>query len=81
MSVDAGSGAREELSADGVFSGGGIKGLAFAGALAIPTGEVSTLNFSLSAGEKEYLYDSRLKAAQAFFASSPTGENSYGKVP
>jgi hypothetical protein len=52
MSVDAGSGARAELSADGVFSGGGIKRLAFAGAL-----------------------------AAAFFASAPTGENSYGEVP
>ena len=47
----------------------------------IPTGAVSTLNFNLSDGEKEYLYDSGLKAARAFFATSPIGENSYGKVP
>jgi len=47
----------------------------------IPTGSVSTLNFNLSSNEKKYLYDSGLKAAQAFFAESPAGENSYGKVP
>ena len=34
MDGEAGAGAREQRSADGVFSGGGIKGLAFAGALA-----------------------------------------------
>jgi NTE family protein len=34
MSVDRGPGEGERLTADGVFSGGGIKGLAFAGALA-----------------------------------------------
>jgi NTE family protein len=33
MSVDAGAGSGDQLTADGVFSGGGIKGLAFAGAL------------------------------------------------
>jgi NTE family protein len=33
MSADAGAAGREQLTADGVFSGGGIKGLAFAGAL------------------------------------------------
>jgi NTE family protein len=47
----------------------------------IPTGAVSTLNFNLSAQEKAYLYDSGLKAAEAFFATAPSGENSYGKVP
>ncbi len=47
----------------------------------IPTGRVSTLNFNLSSNEKKYLYDSGLKAAQAFFAESPGAENSYGKVP
>jgi len=34
MGVEGGAGAQTELSCDGVFSGGGIKGLAFAGALA-----------------------------------------------
>ena len=45
----------------------------------IPTGEVSTLNFNLSAEEKKYLYDSGFKAAKEFFAGSPKPENSYGK--
>jgi NTE family protein len=49
--------------------------------IAIPTGAVSTLNFNLSESEKEYLYDSGLQAARTFFASSPSGENSYGKIP
>jgi NTE family protein len=34
MTADTGAAGREQLTADGVFSGGGIKGLAFAGALA-----------------------------------------------
>jgi NTE family protein len=47
----------------------------------IPTGEVSTLNFNLSAQEKAYLYDSGLAAARAFFANAPQGENSFGVKP
>jgi NTE family protein len=47
----------------------------------IPTGAVSTLNFNLSAQEKQYLYESGLDAARAFFAASPAGENSYGARP
>jgi NTE family protein len=49
--------------------------------VAIPTGGVSTLNFNLSEAEKEYLYGSGLAAARAFFASGPTGENSFGERP
>jgi NTE family protein len=45
----------------------------------IPTGAVSTLNFNLSADEKSYLYESGLKAAEAFFAAAPKPENSYGQ--
>jgi NTE family protein len=45
----------------------------------IPTGGVSTLNFSLSDKEKEYLYDAGLKAARQFFAARRQPENSYGK--
>lgn len=33
MNANTGAAGREQLTADGVFSGGGIKGLAFAGAL------------------------------------------------
>jgi NTE family protein len=47
----------------------------------IPTGEVSTLNFNLSAAEKKYLYDSGFNSAQAFFAKNPKPENSYGALP
>ncbi len=49
--------------------------------IAIPTGQVSTLNFNLSEEEKKYLYESGLEAARAFFAGSPSGENSYGHTP
>ena len=49
-------------------------------AIPIPTGGVSTLNFSLSTQEKQYLYDSGLKAATEFFAARVASENSYGKV-
>jgi NTE family protein len=45
----------------------------------IPTGEVSTLNFELSKGEKEYLYNSGLEAARKFFGEAPKPTNSYGK--
>lgn len=47
----------------------------------IPTGAVSTLNFNLSAAEKEYLYDSGYKSAKAFFSAPHAAENSYGKEP
>jgi NTE family protein len=47
----------------------------------IPTGGVSTLNFNLSDAEKAYLYESGLASARAFFASGPTGENSFGERP
>jgi len=46
----------------------------------IPTGAVSTLNFNLSDSEKGYLYESGLKAAEAFFAKAPKPENSHGKT-
>ena len=45
----------------------------------IPTGEVSTLNFNLSAEEKTYLFDSGLQAARKFFEGEPKPLNSYGK--
>lgn len=49
--------------------------------IAIPTGAVSTLNFALTDEEKTYLYESGFKAAAAFFAASPSAENSYGRTP
>jgi NTE family protein len=47
----------------------------------IPTGGVATLNFDLSTAEKDYLYESGLKAARRFFATAPQPENSFGKLP
>jgi NTE family protein len=49
--------------------------------IAIPTGAVSTLDFSLSAEQKQFLYDSGYGAAKAFFASSPTPTNRFGATP
>jgi NTE family protein len=48
--------------------------------IAIPTGDVSTLNFSLSEQEREFLYDSGYKAAKSFF-ESPDPTNRYGAKP
>jgi NTE family protein len=48
--------------------------------IAIPTGAVSTLNFSLTHAEKKYLYESGFEAARRFFAAGRPSENSYGKV-
>jgi NTE family protein len=48
--------------------------------VAIPTGGVSTLNFSLSEKEREFLYDSGYQAAKSFFATAdPT--NRFGARP
>jgi hypothetical protein len=41
----------------------------------------STLNSNLSDTEKDYLYESGLKAARQFFATSRVAENSYGEQP
>lgn len=49
--------------------------------IAIPTGEVATLNFNLSDKEKAYLYDSGFDAAKKFFETAPKPENSYGVAP
>jgi NTE family protein len=49
--------------------------------IAIPTGNVSTLDFALSAEQKQFLYDSGYQAAKAFFASKPKPTNTYGATP
>jgi NTE family protein len=46
--------------------------------IAIPTGAVSTLNFSLTPDEKAFLYKSGYETAKQFFASQPAGTNRYG---
>jgi NTE family protein len=49
--------------------------------ISIPTGDVPTLDFSLSEAQKKELYDFGYKTAKAFFAANPDGRNSYGEVP
>ena len=48
--------------------------------IAIPTGGVSTLNFSPSRADKEQLYLSGFKAAQEFFVA-PDPTNRFGVRP
>jgi hypothetical protein len=49
--------------------------------IGIPTGDVSTLNFPLSKQEKEFLYESGRKSAEAFFAGKPTARDIFGATP
>jgi NTE family protein len=49
--------------------------------VSIPTGDVETLNFEISAAERNSLYRSGYEAARAFFAAGPSGRNSFGAVP
>lgn len=49
--------------------------------IAIPTGNVSTLDFALNAEQKQFLYDSGYQAAKKFFAAKPKATNMYGATP
>ncbi len=49
--------------------------------IAIPTGSIATLNFSLSQQEKDFLYDSGYQTAKRFFAAHPAGTNRFGARP
>lgn len=49
--------------------------------IAIPTGDVSTLDFALTEEQKALLYDSGYQAAKAFFDSKPEATNTYGATP
>jgi NTE family protein len=49
--------------------------------IAIPTGDVSTLDFALDAEQKQFLYDSGYQAAKEFFAANPKATNLYGATP
>jgi NTE family protein len=49
--------------------------------ISIPTGDVPTLDFSLSDAQKKELYDFGYSTAEAFFEAKPDGVNTYGKVP
>ncbi len=49
--------------------------------IAIPTGDVSTLDFALTEQQKTFLYDSGYQVAKTFFDSKPKATNTYGATP
>ena len=49
--------------------------------ISIPTGDVETLDFNLSAEERDFLYESGHEAGTAFFEGNPSGRNALGEVP
>ena len=49
--------------------------------VSIPTGDVPTLDFSLSRAQQEFLYKSGHDTAKAFFDAHPDGRNNYGATP
>jgi NTE family protein len=49
--------------------------------ISIPTGDVPTLDFSLSEAQKQELYDSGYATAKKFFEAKPDGRNTFGAVP
>ena len=49
--------------------------------ISIPTGDVETLDFNLSAEERDFLYQSGHEAGTAFFEGDPSGRNALGEVP
>jgi len=49
--------------------------------ISIPTGDVPTLDFSLSDEQKKELYDFGYEAAKKFFEAKPDGVNTFGAVP
>jgi NTE family protein len=49
--------------------------------ISIPTGDIPTLDFALTAAQKQQLYDSGHAAAKAFYDSKPSGRNTFGAIP
>jgi NTE family protein len=49
--------------------------------VAIPTGDIETLDFALTAEQKRDLYERGYQAAKAFFGAAPDGRNTFGAVP
>jgi NTE family protein len=49
--------------------------------ISIPTGDIESLDFSLSQEQKDELFDFGKKAAQEFFSHGPTGVNTFGATP
>ncbi len=49
--------------------------------ISIPTGDIPTLDFSLSTAQKKELYDFGYETTKKFFAADPSGRNTFGAVP
>lgn len=49
--------------------------------VSIPTGDVPTLEFSLTEEQQRFLFESGRDTARAFFAAHPDGRNAFGAVP
>jgi NTE family protein len=49
--------------------------------ISIPTGDIPTLDFTLSEAQKKELYDFGYNTARAFFEAKPDGRNTFGAVP
>jgi NTE family protein len=49
--------------------------------IAIPTGDIETLDFSLDKKQQEELYNFGFSAAKEFFEKNPDGRNTFGAVP
>lgn len=49
--------------------------------ISIPTGDIPTLDFALTEAQKNELYESGHRTAEAFFKAKPDGINTYGAVP
>jgi NTE family protein len=49
--------------------------------IAIPTGDIETLDFSLDKEQQEALYNFGFNAAKEFFEKKPDGRNTFGSVP
>jgi NTE family protein len=49
--------------------------------IVIPTGDIGTLDFALTAEQKQFLYDSGYNAAKTFFATGPKATNTFGATP
>lgn len=49
--------------------------------IALPTGDIGTLDFALTDAQKQELYDNGHRAAKEFFDAQPNGVNTYGAIP
>lgn len=49
--------------------------------ISIPTGDIPTLDFSLTDAQKKELFDSGYNTAKAFFEAKPDGRNTFGAMP